>query len=299
MKRPFSPWWLLVLAVEGVAALALVYFGTWSPPFHAESETLGQMGDFFGGLLNPLVSFLTLIVAISVWQLQQEELKLTRDELEQTKLAMKDQAETAEQQRQEQRFFDLLNVYFRTVENTRYTHSTHPSLYMRAYGAAVEHSDEIFEGKAAISNWLSRRTTVLSQYLKDKGSAIPGQSVLKPHIEGQWTKEAPDQYFDSYFRIVRHLLAEAQHLLGAQDQHYVALFRAQLSRTELVLLALHLWLDPEGQAVQHLAGQYGLLTNFPKGDLRTELEGEFPPELFTQPCVSSPVIRESRAVDGR
>lgn len=136
-------------------------------------------------------------------------------------------------------------------------------------------------------------------YLKDNGSAIPGQLVLKPEIEKQWTKEAPDQHFDSYFRIVRHLLTEAQHLLGAQDQHYVALFRAQLSRAELALLALHLWLDPEGQAAQHVAGKYGLLTNLPKGDLRTELEGELPPEFFTQPSVNSPVLMDSVAVAER
>lgn len=250
------------------------------------------MGDFFGGLLNPLISALTLFVAIRVWQMQKTELKFTAE-------AMKSQDETAKQQRQEQRFFDLLNVYFRTVENTRYTHYPTFQLSPKSSSTPVEQRKEIFEGKAAIANWLSSRMPVLSLHLKDSGSAIPGQLVLKPAIEKQWTEQAPDQYFDSYFRIVRHLLAEAQHLLGAQDQHYVALFRAQLSRTELVLLALHLWLDPEGQEAQHLAGKYGLLTNLPKGDLRTELEGEFPPELFTQPCVGSPALRESRAVDGR
>ena len=292
MKRLFSPWWLLLLAVAGAAALALVYANVWSLPLHGNGDKLGQMGDFFGGLLNPLVSLLTLFVAISVWQLQKTELKATKE-------AMKSQDKTAKQQRQEQRFFDLLNVYFRTVESTRYTHHTHPIFSIVKNGMVGEHRDEIFEGKAAISNWLSRRTTVLSQYLKDNGSALPGQLVLKPEIEKQWTKEAPDQYFDSYFRIVRHLLAEAQSLLGEQHHQYVALFCAQLSRTELVLLALHLWLDPEGQAAQHLAGKYGLLTNLPKGDLRTELEGECPPELFTQPRAGSPVLMGSVAEDER
>lgn len=285
MSKQFSPWWLLVIPTGVALGAITTYVATfYHLPATESPGAWGTFGDYVGGLLNPLISALTLFVAISVWQLQKQE-------LEETRKALEEQAKTAEQQRQEQRFFDLLNVYYRTVESIRYTDITFSSVTVMSDGAPREQRENLFEGKSAISKWLSRKTTVLSQYLKEKGSAIPGQSVLKPEIEKQWTKEAPDQYFDSYFRIVRHLLTEAQHLLGAQDQNYVALFRAQLSRSELVLLALHLWLDPEGQAVQHLAGKYGLLTNLPKGDLRTELNGEFPPELFIQPRVGTPLLR--------
>lgn len=109
MKKLFFPWWLLVIAALGAAVLALAYWGGWSIHPNAKAEELGQLGDFFGGLLNPLVSALTLSVAISVWRLQKDELELTRKELENSRLAMQEQAATAEQQRQEQRFFDLLN----------------------------------------------------------------------------------------------------------------------------------------------------------------------------------------------
>lgn len=291
-SKDFDAYRLLYLALGAAGFLALAYVLIfWAKDSSDEAARLGQLGDYFGGLLNPMISVLTLFVAISVWQLQKKEMAETREALDK-------QAETAKQQRQEQRFFDLLNVYFRTVESTRYSHHTFPSLAMMRDGTDGEHRDEIFEGKAAISNWLSRRTTVLSQYLQDKGSAVTGQLVLKPEIEKQWTKNPPDQYFDSYFRVVRHLLAEAQNLLGEQHHRYVALFRAQLSRTELVLLALHFWLDRDGQAAQHLAGKYGLLTNLPKGDLRTELEGEFSPELFTQPRVGAPEPNNFDAEDG-
>jgi uncharacterized membrane protein len=294
VKRLFSPWWLLLLAVAGAAALALAYVGIWSPPFHAHAEELGQMGDFFGGLLNPLVSLLTLFVAISVWQLQREELKLTRDELEQTKRAMKDQAKTAEQQRQEQRFFDLLNVYFRTLDGVSFRH--------RFYELEKLKSQE-YKGKAAMAAWLNASPTLFrfalnkdihGEICEPVGDEI--QDVNAMHEE--WGENQANEHFGSYFRIVRHLLAEAQNLLGEQHHRYVALFCAQLSRTEIVLLALHLWLDPGGQAAQHLAGNYGLLTNLPKGDLRTELEGEFPPELFTQPRVGAPEPKDFEAEDG-
>lgn len=99
--------------VAGVAALVLVMAYVWT--FHAlpaneNPPAWGTFGDSVGGLLNPLVSTFTLIVAVKVWRQQKTELADTKE-------ALKEQAKTAEQQRQEQRFFDLLNVCYRTVES--------------------------------------------------------------------------------------------------------------------------------------------------------------------------------------
>lgn len=278
MNKLFSPWWLLLLAVAGAVGLALVYANVWSLPIHGNGEKLGQMGDFFGGLLNPLVSLLTLIVAISVWQLQREELKLTRDELEQTKLAMKDQAKTAEQQRQEQRFFDLLNVYYRTVDAVSYAHVT---LKGRDF-VKTDHA-----GKAALTAWLGNAPT-LFHFALNRGDAVPGQGYTPNSTEiqnmdrmiVQWTGNDALNHFGSYFRVIRHLLTEAEELLGEQHDRYIALFRSQLSRSELVLLAYHLWLDPDSEQTLRLAKSYALLTDLPLGDLKTELESEFGSLLF-------------------
>lgn len=157
MSKLVRSWWLLVIPAGVALGAITTYVVTFQHlPASENPSAWGTFGDYLGGLLNPLISALTLFVAISVWHLQKQE-------LEETRKALEEQAKTAEQQRQEQRFFDLLNVYFRTIENTRYTHYTHPSLYVRTNGGAIEHREEIFQGKAAISNWLSRRTTVLSQ----------------------------------------------------------------------------------------------------------------------------------------
>jgi len=111
VSRLVRSWWLLVIP----AGVALGAITTCVATFHHLPATenpgaWGTFGDYFGDLLNPLISALTLFVAISVWQLQKKELAETRK-------AMEDQAKTAEQQRQEQRFFDLLNV-LRRVEDS-------------------------------------------------------------------------------------------------------------------------------------------------------------------------------------
>lgn len=264
MKRLFSPWWLLLLAVAGAAALALVYANVWSLPLHGNGDKLGQMGDFFGGLLNPLVSLLTLFVAISVWQLQREELKLTRDELEQTKLAMKDQAKTAEQQRQKQRFFDLLNVYLRTVESISHE---------RPRGMGSNSERIVVHGKSAISDWL-HQTGVGGTNV---GIVLMNDPDMLKKLLTDWNGPG---MFDQYFRVVFRILSEANALLGDQHVRYIKLFRAQLSQSELIILAYDLWLDEEGKKMMPMAERYGLLKHLPKGDLRTSLEQELPAQVF-------------------
>lgn len=278
MKKVLVTWGLLLVATTFALALAYVYWSGIPLTPHAKAAELGQLGDFFGGLLNPLVSALTLFVAISVWRLQKDELELTRNEMVQTKLAMKEQAETAEQQRQEQRFFDLLNVYCRTVDCVSFTRRE-----IGPYAAEPEK----FEGKFAISAWLKASPTI-RKFLENRGSAIPrkGSDTNDDDIQQmdrilvEWNEKDAKEYFDSYFRVVRHLLSEAQDLLGDQHIRYVTLFCAQLSKAETVLLALYLWLDPEGQDTQGLASKYRLLKDLPVGDLRTELESELPSEAF-------------------
>lgn len=266
MKRLFSPWWLLLLAVAGAAALALVYVGIWSFPIHKSGGDLGQMGDFFGGLLNPLVSLLTLFVAISVWQLQKTELELTRDELKETKEAMKSQDETAKRQRQEQRFFDLLNIYQRTMDSISHTQPR------SAGGNARELLTS--EGKQAISSWL-RQTT-----LDRTAVGSFDTNLLEVKVEEHWQKFDAPGMFSHYFRVVFRILSESEAMLADQHFRYIKLFRAQLSRSELIILAYNLWLDEEGRQMIPLAEKYGLLKHLPKGHLRTTLEQELPPQVF-------------------
>ena len=121
VKQWFHEWWLLLLpatfALGAIAIYALVFR---SMPVTENPAAWGTFGDFIGGLMNPLVSVLTLFVAISVWKLQKAELELIRNEMAQTKEAMENQATTAEQQRREQRFFDFLAIYRSTVESIEF-----------------------------------------------------------------------------------------------------------------------------------------------------------------------------------
>jgi hypothetical protein len=74
-----------------VTMLAL-YISQFGISRATDQATWGAFGDFVGGTLNPLISFFTLIVAVSVWRLQRLQLVATQKELEETREAIKVQA---------------------------------------------------------------------------------------------------------------------------------------------------------------------------------------------------------------
>lgn len=282
LKDWFQEWWLLLVPTTFASGAVLAYAMTFQKlPITENPGAWGTFGDFLGGLLNPLVSTLTLFVAVSVWRLQKVE-------LEQTKQALEEQAKTAEQQRQEQRFFDLLNVYQRTVESISHSRTEN---YDRNNQTIVS------SGKQAVKSWLDQAMNPRGVTLQTaRMYGTPYNKALK-EAWNDW--DAPGM-FDHYFRVVFRILSEAENLLGDQHHHYVKLFRAQLSRSELLILGLNLLVDEEGQNMIPIAEKYGLLKHLLQHHVRTELEKlhpnvfgrsrarsllpSFQPEMESTPC---------------
>lgn len=264
--EPYSGWWLLGIAALGAILCALLFFGFEWTSARNGIDKLGQMGDFFGGMLNPLVSALTLFVAIRVWQFQEKELQATQK-------ALDEQAKTAEQQRQEQRFFDLLNVYQRTLES-------------------ITQGSNNFSGKGAITKFLQEHkdgkviTSFTEKGLSARQDGYHNEYIKTPTPQEALKNAVKDTFlplFDHYFRVIFHILTEAEALLGDQHIRYIKLFRAQLSRSELIILGFNLWLDDEGKKMLPLAEKYSLLEHLPNGQLRTELENLHPKVFGHQP----------------
>jgi len=87
-------------------------------------EKWGQFGDFLGGTLNPILSFLSLIALLTTIALQSTELELTRKELkrsasaqEETKKVLDQQSETLARQQFESTFFSLLDQHNKILES--------------------------------------------------------------------------------------------------------------------------------------------------------------------------------------
>lgn len=85
--------------------------------FSNSGDDWGTFGDFVGGTLNPLLSFLALIILLRTFSMQREELELQREELEDTKKILKTQSQTQIKQQFESTFFALLNIHNQALEH--------------------------------------------------------------------------------------------------------------------------------------------------------------------------------------
>jgi hypothetical protein len=255
--------WLNKLPIfAGVLALLLVvvYAFTFRKlPAGENPAAWGTFGDYMGGLLNPLISLFTLIVAMKVWGLQKTELLETRK-------AVEEQGKTAEQQRREQRFFDLLSLYRETVNSIEYSST---------YTLGRDRNIQTSSGKQALTSILG--SVGLRSITEDSHGDSPMQS--NDNDVAKMTRHI-GTYLNHYFRVVFTLLREAEPVLGDEHFRYVKLFRAQLSRNELTLIALNLLYDAEGAKLQPLVSRYGLLKHLHDCPLRRWAEQRLAPASF-------------------
>ncbi len=116
---------ILIIAVAAVAAFSIYLFvDKFGLGYWGTVERWGATGDFFGGILNPIIAFTTLILLVytlrqnntaleqnkEALENSREELELTRGELEKSAAALSEQVSVSEQQRFEGTFFNLLNA---------------------------------------------------------------------------------------------------------------------------------------------------------------------------------------------
>lgn len=253
------PWFVLIAA----GLLVLIYWIVFRAlPWTSDPSAWGSFGDYMGGLLNPAVSTLTLVVAIKVWAQQ-------REELEETKRALKDQAETAQANRREQRFFDLMQVYQQTLNSFSWVVTTNNSLIPQ-------------QGKSAMDGLLSSNDCLhgVAGIYQHVDSRNPIKTSWRQSLEERYKSPAIALNFSHYLRVVSQILHDADLILEENSDRYIRLFRAQLSQTELILLGLHLWLDEGGRRIHGIAGKFELLSDLPVSNLRDLLENELPAEIF-------------------
>lgn len=256
------------LAVLMAAYLFAFVRNGWS----TNPETWGHLGDYIGGLLSPLVAGLALMALVVGVRLQKAEMAETRKELADSRLAMEQQAKSIEQQRREQRFFDLLNIYSATLNAISFADS--------ADARGVLHV-----GKHAFRYLLASPSSPLAGTAPLFAPAATGANGLEPqtapkHIETEWAAVSP--LLDHYFRTICLLLKEfEQHFSDpAERKRYIMLFRTQLSSDELNLITMNLLYAPGGQRMRRYVNTSALIKHLPPSYLRELAEQALDPRAF-------------------
>jgi hypothetical protein len=240
-----------------VAVLLIVLYAKMNESLSlGNPETLGQFGDYIGGLLNPLISLLTLTVAIQVWKLQKKELLETRKALEL-------QTAVAEDQRREQRFFDIFKIYQQSLDSISVAGSFGKSALTLLHGNGT--------GYSSLDRYLGLGGLPREHWISGKAPE-DGSQYSKDSLCDSWNGYSSG--VDHYFRTVFVLLNEAEQLLQKEHFRYIELFRAQLTQDELSLLGCRLIFGSQGPGDLALVEKYGLLKDLTNEMLRQDLINE-------------------------
>ena len=202
---------LAVFALLAIASVAIRYISEFSVNVLTDQEKGGQFGDYFGGVLNPILSFFAFVAILYTLRIQ---------------VAANDEGEQRyEEQLREQRLFQLVGLMSQTGVNTKI-------LNIGGFGDFTGHQAQ-HHAFGRLSESLAARAT---------WEFIPA----RPHIE---TFEALEKkykewrinywpivgfYMDSIFLVLEFILKEPKN--KKFQEFALEALRVQLSESERLLL---------------------------------------------------------------
>lgn len=208
-----------------------------------KKSTFGEWGDFFGGVLNPILTFITFMGLLITIVIQQTELRESRAEMRRSADALVEQSKSAKRQNFESTFFQMLTIHNSIVNSID----------------LVDDSGKTTRGRDCF-NVFYRRLNKTYRENKEKGSAKhSNQAILRLSYQLFWKDHQTElgHYFRYLYNIVRFVKEE-----GFIDGPYLRLVRAQLSDQELLLLFYNC-VSPNGGNFTSLVEEFSLLDNMP------------------------------------
>jgi uncharacterized membrane protein len=107
---------IVLLAVILFCGIYSFYF--WAGGTDLTHASLGTLGDFVGGNINPLLTFISTIVLIDSFVTQRKSTKEAKIAEEDAKLVVREQSALATKQSFESSLFNLLNLCLSEYKNT-------------------------------------------------------------------------------------------------------------------------------------------------------------------------------------
>ncbi|MGV2834643.1 hypothetical protein [Pseudomonas shirazensis] len=122
---------VLLLASGLIVGVLINYFSNFPFVVSKDQAVWGQFGDYFGGVLNPLLSFFALLGLLATLKAQQKEAKKAEDR--------------HQQQTFDARLFQLLSLSHEAVAAVKYIHS-----------GVLHQQREEYEGHRGVAHALNR-----------------------------------------------------------------------------------------------------------------------------------------------
>lgn len=216
----------------------------------------GIFGDFFGGVLNPILTFLTFLGLIITIVVQRHDLRLSRIEYEKT-------AEALTTQSVENTFFNTLDLHHKIADNIKFDLSALggnayleklskikkflktsgregsvdiPNLWgpnepIQQDGVSAIATVTVFEGRAAFDEILK---------FLSKGAASPNQVLERYNLIQNEHNHIVGHYFRNLYQVLKMIDRYDESVVSAASKNkYASILRAQLSTKELALLFIN------------------------------------------------------------
>ncbi|MFZ1742075.1 MAG: putative phage abortive infection protein [Pontixanthobacter sp.] len=235
--------WVL-LAIASITTVGVIGVGYYNS---AEFSALGAWGDFTGGLLNPILTFITFLALILTLWLQRQELSLTRDEMVRSANALDRQANTLKHQSFEKTFFEMLSLHNAIVE---------------AIDLVNPDNGNVTKGRDAFNVFYNRFTKIFRDKVETNKENGGGYSELETAQLAYFLfwKDAKTE-LSHYFRFLYNFFRFIEQS-EVDDEFYPKLLRSQISDQELLVLFYNN-ISEQGNSFAKYADIYELFDNLP------------------------------------
>jgi hypothetical protein len=231
--------------------------------FFNDFDKMGEWGDFFGGVLNPLLTFLTFMGLLITIMLQQKELQQSRKEF-------KGQKESLENQEFDNKFFQMLNLFNNIISTLKYKEN-----YLVYFGSK---ENKTYEKREALKEI---KTKLVSQVEKEELITLKDFQQLFDDINNKFDTTFKF-YFINLYQILKYIDKNSTDENSLKE--YSNIVRAQLSKDELVLLFYNAMgvREYSGDNYKKLIEKYALFEHLRYNDLNETKNNKLADSLLVE-----------------
>ena len=225
--------------------------------FLCGNENIGVFGDFFGGVLNPIFTFLTFFGLIFTIIIQRKELGQATLEYRKTANALTTQA-------LENTFFNILDLHQKNVDNLSITPTLINTSRTKNFSESFVHRKEAkkqFTGRQVFTSVINIITNQV--YFTTPAIIVPSEITDRYKIIQQYNNHVLGHYFRNLYQAIK-LIDKQEDISYLKKKQYTGIIRAQLSTEELALLFLNCLKDTcDNGQFKDLLVRYAMLEHLP------------------------------------
>ncbi|SDU58502.1 putative phage abortive infection protein [Pseudomonas mandelii] len=235
---------------------------------HDTASYWGQLGDFAGGFLNPLLSFLALMAVLKTMALQRTEMRAAQQEAKTATQEQRQQTAVYSRQMFESTLFGMLDVHAKILRDIKYTG---PLSKPREGREAIDMIVKSFKETNAYKGGIAYPDLVTDESIQSEIDAFCQEwvSATGHYFRNlYWIMKMIDTNQDVPMedRGVESLLSNQKRFYTdyLRKRRYTNIVRAQLSESEMALIQISC-LGPYGADLKYYAEIYSLLKPLGRG----------------------------------